>query len=456
MTIEKLVEGSYGCEAVASKKIGPLYQCAKTLHEHVYGIPPEFEVVESDQGGLVSYLNKPLEFGAPKKYFRYAVPPQGDEYRAWDKQRYLLKKEEHKNGRFVELSSNHPERYVARVWAWLDRVCRISLTPEQIEKTSSKMTECVSKQEPLKFVICFSFQKFPLSDVGKDLRVSGLEPGLADLTLLHFFWSFDQKMKEEVYPPGLKVRFLNEANAFSGFPSPYKEGDFERYVKEVRGWITKLGWDKTISLDDLLRVCLKQPDYLERAQKRYQENLVEYADLGLEHPTVRAESRDIYLPGIGLEADTDFLLRLYGAGGVDPLPSVSVVGKMPTSEDMKTWEKILVQARKQAAYFRAFKETGEEYDSLFAEGEVQVSVVQAERRISIPTSARSAQEKLTHWNGGLTILPSGGCGINMPEGIAIAPLVRVIPEVRTIAYSPELDLAYFSAEKLPFGSFRAG
>ncbi len=390
-------------------------------------------VTHPDGGLLRSYLSLPINFPRPTKFYPHASPGF-DQYREMRKE-WLTKD-------FITQSSKHPEKYARSVMAWLAKIGKVTLDEEHTQEVLDTMIKSVQKQDPIKLCLTYSLQKYPLAKAGTDIKCITGDPDLAELELLHLLFSLNEVLKKSAYPPGVKIVILNEAKAFTHFPAPEEDPNWSKFEEKVNTWIKTLGYDGIIKVENFLERCTqKNEKYLNTVN---QMNLLNLASLKNEevtqNPFIKAESRSVYWPGIGLETDINQLLRLYGSTGVVPLLGLNINWDSILPNDLEAWEKVANQALIQAAYFRAFMDTRSEVGGVLQDDEIAITVTEAKNKITIPTFLAKPQERTTHWSNGIKILPGHGVSLSTKEGVAILPAVSAVKKANKILFSEELNV----------------
>ena len=401
--------------------------------------------VEKDGGCLINYLNTPINFGFPKHFYEYATPQEGNQYFPL-KKKYLLSSTVDKEGRFEILTQKYPERYANRVLAWFTKIGEVTLDKEYTNNVFEAMCSQIQKQEPIKLGLIYSLQKFPLADAGTDIKCLSPDPDISELEFFHSFWSINEVIKKEVYPLGLKIKIYNESTPFKHFPSPYGTDGLKVFESKVKKWIDILGWGEVFEFGDLEVQCNKKPGYMKKVADKFSSYVAEFKDFGVEdNPFIKAESRNVYLPGLGINATQEMLLSFYSVGGFIPLAGITCSYDSPEASDMAIWSKVVEQAKHQAAYSRAFLNTRGDYGNVYEEGEIPVTITKSGNKITLPTCSKKAQEILTHWNGGgVTVFPTAGVGVMTPSGIGVLPVYRALKVFQKVKYSDALGINYLS------------
>lgn len=397
--------------------------------------------VQNDEMLLLSALEIPLSYNSPNKF--YDPTKEGGKY--WQmKKKYITFPDHDPDGKFEVLSSRHPEFYAARVYAWLASIGEVTTDEQTTSSNMEKMNSRIIQQKPIRFAMTYSLQKFPLSSSEEDIKTAVTTPDLAEVGLLHSLGSINEAIKA-VYPPGVQFRVLNEAKPFSFFPSVYSIEELDKFRETFGIMIKILGLEGIVIVGDLQEECNKNPSFSDSVANKYQEYYKEMQNCGLENPFIKAETRNIYLPGL-LETgvDEDTLLRIYSASGFSPLQGMSGSWDPTTKGDAYIWKLILAQARIQAAYFRAYLDTRNDFGGVYEPDEVAVTVTENGDKITLPTGSVKAQEVLTHWSGGIKIFPSAGTGVLTKFGIGTLPSCMAIKQASGVKYSQNLDLYYLS------------
>ncbi len=398
--------------------------------------------VEDDHGKLLSTLNEKMKFNPPKSFYQYLNPQNASSFFPL-KGKYIALQSEHPERNFGFLSKKYPERYAACVFAWLQQMGEITTDETLTSLITEKMKKCIINNEPIKFAMTYSLQKFPLSSQNEDIKTSSLGPDLAELSMLSILWNIGEIIKSQVYPPGVHYRILNESKPFKHFPSPYSNVDLDKFVQILNEWITKMSWGKTISIGDLEEECMKKPSYMVGVDEKFKQYYQQFLQQGIDNPFIRAETRNIYLPALtGANIDKSTLLRIYSAGGILPIPGMSCAWDLPTTNDRKLWEKIVAQATVQASYFKAYLDTRNNYGGVYQEDEIAVTVTESGNKITLPVCDKGAQEEITHWNRGIKVFPSAGTGVLTKHGIGIAPFYKAEKESNKIMHSKFFNLYY--------------
>ena len=401
--------------------------------------------VEKDGGHLANYLNMPISFGFPKYFYEYAAPQEGEQYFPL-KKKYLLSSTVDKEGRFEILTQKYPERYANRVLAWFSKIGEVTLDKGHTNNVLEAMCSQIQKQEPIKLGLIYSLQKFTLADAGTDIKCLSPDPDISELEFFHSFWSINEVIKKEVYPLGLKIKVYNESTPFKHFPSPYGVDGLKDFESKVKSWIDVLGWEGVFEFGDLEVQCSKKPNYMEKVSQKFIKYLAEFENLGIvDNPFIKAESRNVYLPGLGINVTQDMLLSFYSVSGFVPLAGITCSYDSPKANDMVIWSKVVEQAKHQAAYSRAFLNTRGDYGNVYEDGEIPVTITKSDNKITLPTCSKKAQEILTHWNGGgVTVFPTAGVGVMTHSGIGVLPAYRALKVSQKVKYSDSLGINYLS------------
>ena len=394
---------------------------------------------ELDNGILVNYFTNPINFGAPHHYYQYASSTPDGSLFPWNKKKFLLNSP---HGQFEKMSGNHPEYYAKMIMAYFNHIGSVSLSQEKTDEVIEKMCSQIENQKPLLLTICYSWQKFPLAPDEVDIK-TGKSPDIADLEFLHVLQSINSQVINNVYPPGFVVKILNESKAFLDF-SAYSLSELETYEKQIKTWTDQLGWSNMFIFSDLLEECRQYPNYLQIVNQLYEKYLTSFSQQGVDDNLfIKAEARNVFTPLIGLQLDADTLLRLFSQSGFIHLAGLTCSWDPPTNNDNMIWDKIMKQAILQAAYSRAFLDTRHQFP--LNSDAVPITIISEENKITVPSFFKKAQEQATHWHRGIKVFPTAGVGIMYPAGIATIPLYAAKTKAKSIKFSEELGVHYFSA-----------